>query len=133
MIRANVFLGVALPVVLAAVGCSSSSDTGAGNDVDSGSAAQDSGGGTDSATPGNDSGTPAVDANVPGNDAATGAKQLGDPCTAGSECASGLCEAFRMQAVMLCTKPCTPATQAADCPSPPTDGTCTPKMYCRFQ
>jgi hypothetical protein len=61
-----------------------------------------------------------------------GAGQFGATCTKAADCMSGLCEPFRQQTIMLCTKSCTAATQATDCPNPPSAGTCTPKMYCRF-
>ena len=57
---------------------------------------------------------------------------LGASCTLSSDCASGLCEPFHQATVHLCTKPCTAATQASDCPTPPTAGTCTAAGYCNF-
>jgi len=36
-----------------------------------------------------------------------------------------------MGAVHLCTKPCTTATAAQDCPMPPTSGQCNLQGYCK--
>jgi hypothetical protein len=58
---------------------------------------------------------------------------FGATCTQNSDCMSGMCELFRMHTIMLCTQPCTAATQATDCPNPPSAGTCTPNNWCRFQ
>jgi hypothetical protein len=60
-----------------------------------------------------------------------GQRAFGDLCTLSSDCQSNLCAPFAMHTIMRCTKPCTTATQAADCP-PPSAGTCTPNNYCRF-
>jgi hypothetical protein len=66
----------------------------------------------------------------------TGAKKpFGAPCTtdgANGDCQSGLCKPFVMMTILRCTKPCTAATQATDCPVPPSAGTCTPNLYCKF-
>jgi hypothetical protein len=62
---------------------------------------------------------------------AAGAKLLGDLCTVNGDCQSALCEQFAMGTVHRCTKPCTVATQATDCPAP-SDGTCTNNGYCKF-
>jgi hypothetical protein len=104
-----------------AVGCSSSStgnpppEPDASTPVDAPVAPPDAPAAVDSPAPSEGGGLP-----------------LGSMCTQASDCASGLCEPFRMQTVHLCTQPCTAATQATDCPNPPTAGTCTPNMYCRF-
>jgi hypothetical protein len=60
-----------------------------------------------------------------------GAKAFGDTCTVNGDCQSLLCEQFVMGTVHRCTKPCTVATQTADCPAP-SDGTCTNNGYCKF-
>jgi hypothetical protein len=57
---------------------------------------------------------------------------LGSSCTIDSDCASDVCRPFRQQTVNLCTKPCAAATQATDCPVPPTAGTCAANGYCEF-
>jgi hypothetical protein len=57
-----------------------------------------------------------------------GGWQFGHSCNADSECATGTCF---MGAMHFCTMPCTPATQATDCPSPPTSGMCNLKGYCK--
>jgi hypothetical protein len=63
---------------------------------------------------------------------ASGTKKFGDVCNGPADCMQGLlCESFAMHTIMRCTKSCTTATQATDCP-PPSAGTCTPNMYCRF-
>lgn len=66
-----------------------------------------------------------------GGAATPGAKLFGDACTVNSDCQSALCEQFAMGTVHRCTKACTAATQATDCPAP-SDGTCTPNLYCKF-
>lgn len=60
-----------------------------------------------------------------------GPKLFGDTCTADCECGTSMCRQFQMGAVMKCTKPCTVATQATDCPTPGT-GMCTNNGYCKF-
>ena len=136
MARTTSLIRYALPLVLATTGCGSSNDPGGGGPVVDG----DAGSGTDSASPGNDAaaGVDAAspDASSPGVDAgsdapSSGIAAFGATCTGNGDCASNLCEPFRMQTVNLCTKACTVATQATDCPSPSV-GTCTPKGYCRF-
>jgi hypothetical protein len=62
---------------------------------------------------------------------AVGAKAFGDTCAVNGDCQSNLCEQFVMGTVHRCTKTCTTATQATDCPAP-SDGTCTPNGYCKF-
>jgi len=62
---------------------------------------------------------------------APGAAAFGASCTVNGDCQSLLCEQFVMGTVHRCTKPCTVATQATDCPAP-SDGTCTPNGYCKF-
>lgn len=56
-----------------------------------------------------------------------GGAGLCQPCTTGADCASGMCEPFRMMTVMLCTSSCMAAT---DCPAP-SAMSCTPKNYCK--
>ena len=60
-----------------------------------------------------------------------GSTAFGSACTTDCQCATGMCRMFQMGAVHLCTKPCTPATQATDCPAPSV-GTCTNNGYCKF-
>ena len=59
-------------------------------------------------------------------------KAFGDVCAADSECQSGMCRHFKGRTVKKCTKPCTKATEAADCPRPPSKGMCTPNNYCKL-
>jgi len=63
---------------------------------------------------------------------APGMKAFGEDCTADADCASGACRDFQMMTVKKCTKTCTAATQANDCPNPPSQGTCNMQGYCRF-
>jgi len=60
-----------------------------------------------------------------------GPKMFGDTCTTDCECDTSMCRQFQMGATMKCTKPCTVATQATDCPAPST-GMCTNNGYCKF-
>jgi hypothetical protein len=134
----NRIAALSLAVSLFALACSSGSG-GTLPDFDSGTEPGDSAASGDSAMqPGNDAGnpqdsaTPPVDANTPPPGDSGGAGAFGATCTKNTDCASMLCEPFRMQSIMLCTKACTAATAATDCPNPPSAGTCTPKNYCRF-
>lgn len=61
-----------------------------------------------------------------------GTKAFGAPCTTDCECSSSMCRPFQMGAAHFCTKPCTVATQATDCPMPPSMATCTNNGYCKF-
>ncbi|HZS37456.1 MAG TPA: hypothetical protein VFF06_11555 [Polyangia bacterium] len=72
-----------------------------------------------------------VDLSGTSGDGPGGGKMFGDLCSSNADCQSGLCEPFAMMAVHRCTKSCTVATQATDCPAP-SNGTCTPNNYCRF-
>lgn len=60
-----------------------------------------------------------------------GPKMFGAQCTSDCECDTSMCRQFQMGATMKCTKPCTVATQATDCPAPST-GMCTNNGYCKF-
>lgn len=68
--------------------------------------------------------TPTSDAGSDG-----GLKPFGAMCASGSECESGIC--FIGGNRSFCSLRCTPATQAADCPKPPTSGTCNMQGYCK--
>lgn len=63
--------------------------------------------------------------------ATPGTAAFGASCTVNEDCQSLLCEPFVMGTVHRCTKTCTVATQATDCPAP-SDGTCTNNGYCKF-
>ena len=63
--------------------------------------------------------------------ATPGTAAFGATCTVNGDCQSLLCEQFVMGTVHRCTKACTVATQATDCPAP-SDGTCTNNGYCKF-
>lgn len=60
-----------------------------------------------------------------------GPKHFGDTCTTDCDCDTSMCRQFSMGSVQKCTKPCTVANQATDCPAPST-GMCTPNLYCKF-
>ncbi len=60
-----------------------------------------------------------------------GTAAFGATCTVNGDCQSLLCEQFVMGTVHRCTKACTVATQATDCPAP-SAGTCTNNGYCKF-
>jgi hypothetical protein len=59
----------------------------------------------------------------------SGGKPFGAACTVDGDCATGHCFVGGMMS--FCTMPCTAATQATDCPVPPTSGTCNMKGYCK--
>lgn len=125
-------------LICSGLGCGSSGSS--SPPVDSGPTPD---GGVDTGT-GSDAASDASVEDASGSDASDGAPEdattnpeggglpLGSMCTMASDCASGLCEPFEMQTIHLCTVACTTATQAMDCPVPPTAGTCTPNMYCKF-
>ncbi len=60
-----------------------------------------------------------------------GPKMFGATCTTDCECDTSMCRQFQMGATHICTRPCTVATQATDCPAPST-GMCTNNGYCKF-
>jgi hypothetical protein len=70
-------------------------------------------------------------ARAAGDMAGNGQAAFGATCSVAGDCQSGLCEPFVMGAVHRCTKTCTVATQATDCPAP-SAGTCTNNGYCKF-
>jgi hypothetical protein len=59
----------------------------------------------------------------------SGGKPFGAACTVSQECATGTC--FMGGMSNFCTMPCTAATQATDCPAPPTSGTCNMRGFCK--
>jgi hypothetical protein len=65
-------------------------------------------------------------------DMAGGTKLFGEDCVADADCQSGMCRDFQMQTIKKCTKACTAATQANDCPIPPSSGTCNANLVCKF-
>jgi hypothetical protein len=73
--------------------------------------------------------THVVSTDMAGQTAGTAA--FGASCTVNSDCQSLLCEPFVMGTVHRCTKTCTVATEATDCPAP-SAGTCTNNGYCKF-
>ena len=54
---------------------------------------------------------------------------FGAVCTDKSQCASNVC--FVGGNRSFCSLVCTAATQATDCPVPPTSGTCNMQGYCK--
>ena len=124
--------GIACLLAAGAMGCSSSTTAGGGGGSGGGGAEEDASGGSDSASPEGDSGMlhdGGTNVDASGNGSGDGGALLGATCTQNSDCASNMCVGFRMQTVLLCTQPC---TAASDCPMPPTAGACTPKGYCKF-
>ncbi len=97
------------------------SGTGTGSGTGNG---ENNGSSTDMATTGG------VSTDMAGQTPGTAA--FGATCTVNSDCQSLLCEQFVMGTVHRCTKTCTVATQATDCPAPPSAGTCTNNGYCKF-
>jgi hypothetical protein len=92
------------------------------------------GGGGGSGIGGNGTSTDMANAAAVSTDMAgvtPGVKAFGDTCTVAGDCQSTLCEQFVMGTIHRCSKPCTVATAATDCPAP-SDGTCTPNGYCKF-
>jgi hypothetical protein len=72
--------------------------------------------------------TPSDMAMAQNNNDASG-KPFGAACAVDTDCATGHC--FMGGMGSFCTMPCTAATQATDCPVPPTSGTCNLKGYCK--
>jgi hypothetical protein len=77
-------------------------------------------------------GTSSDDGGSSGGGGDMGLLPFGADCTVGTQCASGLCNQFQMGAVHKCTKTCTVATQATDCPNPPSTGLCNGMGFCKF-
>lgn len=83
---------------------------------------------------GNDTTPPAADMAPAAGDLGAGKLAFGAMCNSalkGADCQSGLCEGFAMQTVHRCTAACT-STDTSACVNPPSDGTCTPNSYCKF-
>jgi hypothetical protein len=58
-----------------------------------------------------------------------GLKLFGSPCASNAECASNVC--FMGGNRTFCSMHCMAATQATDCPMPPTSGICNTQGYCK--
>ncbi len=56
-------------------------------------------------------------------------KPFGATCASNAECASNVCFVGGMRS--FCSFHCTMATQATDCPVPPTSGACNMQGYCK--
>src|SRR4051794_32734390 len=69
---------------------------------------------------------PPIDAGSPD----AGKRALGEPCAKDNDCASGAC--FVGTRRSYCSLRCTIATQATDCPIPPTGGICNYQGFCRL-
>jgi hypothetical protein len=72
------------------------------------------------------------DGGAPPSDLSVSLLPFGASCTSSAQCQSGACQQFQSGTITVCTKPCTVATQAVDCPSPPSTGTCNLQNYCKF-
>jgi hypothetical protein len=64
-----------------------------------------------------------------GGGADGGLAAFGAVCTTSAQCASTVC--FVGGNRSFCSLHCTAATQATDCPVPPTSGTCNMQGYCK--
>ncbi len=118
--------------MLGLIGCSSDSTSGGGTDA---STQVDSAGGGDSSTSDSAGGGDSSASDSSASDSSSGdggSGAFGASCTVDGDCASKMCRQFRGMTVMFCTKPCTTATAAMDCPMPPSAGTCTNNGYCKF-
>ncbi|MBK6697286.1 MAG: hypothetical protein IPG50_34620 [Myxococcales bacterium] len=98
--------------------CSSDGTTGGSADGGAGSGPGDGGGGGQQ-----DGGTSDAGASDGGK------KPFGEACASPADCESGQCFIGGSQA--FCSLKCTMATQATDCPTPPTTGQCNNQGYCR--
>jgi hypothetical protein len=58
-----------------------------------------------------------------------GTLPFGTTCAANSDCASNIC--FMGGNRSFCSLHCTAATQATDCPIPPTTGACNMQGFCK--
>ena len=110
---------------IAACGGSTTTDTGPATGSDAGTGSGDAMG---EGSTGSDSGTDAASGTDSAPDGGTN-RPFGDPCTADGNCASNVCFAGGMGS--YCSLHCTIATQATDCPSPPTTGKCNGMGYCK--
>ena len=146
MIKTAAFLATFVSGSLLLINCGG--DTPASRDGSVADAAQSASpdllGGTTSMNPGNDLASPSsgstdmavvksTDMGPAAGDLGTaGKKAFGDTCKVDGDCQSNMCRGFQMMKVLKCTKACTIATQAVDCPKPPSTGQCTPNGYCKF-
>ncbi len=116
---------LALPILVASSGCS---DDGESTPPP---ATGDSGSGSDGAATTSDGGGTGQDA-APTDSATTGdsgKKPFGETCGNDTECESGTCFLGGKQS--YCSIKCTVASQATDCPKPPTSGECNNQGYCK--
>jgi hypothetical protein len=71
----------------------------------------------------------AMDMTEPSDGGDLSVKPFGAPCMMNSECASNVC--FIGNNRTFCSLHCAAATQATDCPNPPTSGVCNMQGYCK--
>jgi hypothetical protein len=61
----------------------------------------------------------------------SGAPGFGQACAVDKDCTDATYNSCQLiQHKMICTKSCKAASQATDCPAPPTSGTCNKNGYC---
>ncbi len=108
-----------LALGLAIAACSSDSSTGGASSVDGGGAGDGGGGGAQR------DGSAASDAALSDG----GKRAFGEVCATPADCESGQCFVGGSQS--FCSIKCTMATQATDCPVPPTSGKCNNQGYCK--
>ena len=126
-LRNSALLVVAGALSLAACSGSTTTDTGPAPGSDSGAGMGDGSAMAEGST-GSDGGT---DTGSTTDSAVDGGTNLpfGDPCTTDGTCASNVCFTGGMGS--YCSLHCMTATQATDCPSPPTSGRCNGMGYCK--
>ena len=103
--------------------------TGTGGNGGNGGSGGSGGGGGDNSMTSTDMANAPASTDMAG--APAGTKAFGDLCTLNGDCQSNICGQFVMGTVHRCSKACTVATQATDCPAP-SDGTCNNNGYCKF-
>jgi len=123
---------------LSLVGCSSepsptpgARDSGAGTEADAGKTVADAGTATDASPGGHDDAGKQND----GGGAVLPCPSMtncpaGAACTGDGQCATGKC--FTGGSRSYCTKACTKANEATDCPNPPYQGVCNNNNVCRM-
>ena len=79
-----------------------------------------------------DTGVATADSGLLPRDAGTGPGGLGQPCEDNTGCMSGLCFQYNMSG-KHCSKPCTAANAAAECPMPPFAAGCSGMGVCKLQ
>jgi hypothetical protein len=117
----------AIAILLSSTGCSGSTDEGGAQSdaaaVDDGPAVLGDGGGTTDSGTGSDTSTPGdggkADTGPTGDGGGLGFLQMCTTLGKPGDCAAGLeCKAFSGKGKNYCTRACTTATAATDCPAP---------------